>query len=261
MMYLQATLWAEFLKARRSKMPGITALGFLLIPLALGLFMYILKDPESARSMGIISVKAQIAVGVADWPTLLNVLIQALAGGGAVLFALVTSWVFGREFSDHTAKDLLALPAPREATVLAKFAVIMVWAAGLAVEAFVLGIAVSALVGIPGWSEALAWQAAASAVAVFGLTLATMPMVALFASIGRGYLAPMGWMFLTMAFGQLAVVLGWGSWFPWSVAMLLAAGGSRAADIGAHSIVAVALVCVLGIAGTLAWWRYADQTR
>jgi ABC-2 type transport system permease protein len=144
---------------------------------------------------------------------------------------------------------------------LAKFAVIVVWAAGLAVEAFVLGIAVSALVGIPGWSDALAWQAAANAAAVVGLTLAMMPMVALFAGIGRGYLAPMGWMFLTMAFGQLAVGLGWGSWFPWSVALLFGAGGARAAEVGTHSVLVVALVCAAGLVATLAWWRYADQTR
>lgn len=261
MTYLRAALWAETLKARRSMMPGMTALGFALVPLSLGLFMFILKDPENARSLGIISVKAQIAVGVADWPTLLNTLVQAVAGGGAILFALVTSWVFGREFSDRTAKDLLAMPAPREATVLAKFGVIAAWAAALTVEAFALGLAASALVGIPGWSAGLAWQAAAFTAAVAGLTLTTMPLVALFASVGRGYLAPMGWAILTMAIGQLATTLGWGSWYPWSVAMLLSAGGSRAEEVGAHSWVAVALVFATGIAATLAWWRSADQTK
>ncbi len=261
MTYLWAALWAEMLKARRSLMPGLTALGFAMIPLALGLFMFILKDPENARSMGLISAKAQLTVGVADWPTLLNVLVQAIAGAGAVLFAMVTSWVFGREFSDRTAKDLLAIPAPREATVLAKFVVIVLWASALAVEAFVLGIVASALVGIPSWSDALAWQAAGSVAVVAALTLATMPLVALFAGIGRGYLAPIGWAILTMALGQIAAALGWGSWFPWSVALLLSAGGSRAAEVGSHSLVAVALICAVGVGATLAWWRYVDQTR
>jgi ABC-2 type transport system permease protein len=72
--------------------------------------MIILKDPEAARSMGLISAKAQMVAGVADWPTYYNVLAQAVAVGGGILFAIIAIWVFGREFSDRTAKELLALP-------------------------------------------------------------------------------------------------------------------------------------------------------
>ena len=110
MILFLAALWAEALKARRSKVPWLTALGFSLAPLVGGLFMIILKDPERARSMGLISAKAQLAAGVADWPTFFGLLAQATAVGGAMLFTIVTAWVFGREFSDHTAKELLALP-------------------------------------------------------------------------------------------------------------------------------------------------------
>ena len=106
--------WAETLKARRSKVPLLTAAGFSLLPIVGGLFMIILKDPERARAMGLISVKAQLlTAGVADWPTFNEVLSQGTGIGGTVLFAMITAWVFGREFSDHTAKELLALPTPR----------------------------------------------------------------------------------------------------------------------------------------------------
>ncbi|MEV0143917.1 MULTISPECIES: ABC transporter permease [unclassified Nonomuraea] len=36
---------------------------------------------------------------------------------------MIAIWLFGREFSDHTAKDLLALPTSRTAIVAAKFVV------------------------------------------------------------------------------------------------------------------------------------------
>ena len=98
-----AALWAESLMARRSKVPWLTAFGFSLAPLMGGLFMVILKDPARARSMGLISTKAQLTAGVADWPTFLGVLAQATAVGGAMLFALVTAWVFGREFAGGAA--------------------------------------------------------------------------------------------------------------------------------------------------------------
>ena len=57
----------------------------------------------------------------ADWQTYLGLLNQITAGAGLLGFALVTSWVFGREYSDRTVKDLLALPVSRSSIVVSKF--------------------------------------------------------------------------------------------------------------------------------------------
>ena len=199
---------------------------------------------------------------MADWPAYLGLLAQAAAVGGGVLFSLVTAWVFGREFSDRAAKELLALPTSREAIVGAKFVVIAVWAAGLTALVFGLGLGVGAAVGLPGWSAALGWRGAGELLAVAGLTLGLMPPVALLASVGRGYLLPLGWAMLTVFLAQIVAALGWGGWFPWSVPPLFAGlAGPRAAQVGPHSHALVALTCGLGLAGTFAWWRFADQTR
>ena len=80
MSHFRAALWVEFLKARRSKVPWLTAFGFALVPFVGGLFMVILKDPVRARSMGLIGAKAQLTAGVADWPAFLGLLAQATAG-------------------------------------------------------------------------------------------------------------------------------------------------------------------------------------
>src|SRR5215211_8239896 len=127
MTYFQAALWAETLKERRSKVPLVASIGFTLAPLMDGLFMFIMKDPDRAREMGLLSVKAQMAMSTADWTTFFSVLSQAVAVGGAIVFSIVTAWVFGREFSDHTAKDLMALPTSREKIVVAKLIIISAW--------------------------------------------------------------------------------------------------------------------------------------
>ena len=262
MTLFRAALWAEALKARRSKVPWLTALGFSLAPLVGGLFMIILKDPERARSMGLISAKAQLAAGLADWPTLLGLLAQATAVGGGLLFTLVITWVFGREFSDHTAKELLALPTSRAAIVAAKFVVVGIWAAGLTALVLVLGLIVGAAVGLPGWSGSLLWRAAGDLVVTAGLTLALMSPVALLASAGRGYLPPLGWAFLTFFLAQILAAIGWGAWFPWSVPALFSElAGPRANQIGLQSYIVVGVTCGAGLAGTFAWWYSADQTR
>jgi ABC-2 type transport system permease protein len=262
MSYLSAALWAEALKARRSKLPWLAGLGFSVAPLIDGLFMWILKDPERARSLGLISAKAQLAAGVADWPTCISVLLQATAVGGGIVFSLVTAWLFGREFSDHTAKDLLALPAPRGAVVAAKFIVLLVWTAILAVLVYALGLASGAAVGLPGWSPGLARQGAIDLAVTAILTLVLMPPVAYFASAGGGYLPALGWIILTMVLAQILAVLGWGAWFPWSVPALFSGmAGPRADLLGPHSFIMVALAGAAGLAATFAWWYKADQTR
>ena len=141
------------LKARHSRVPWGVAIGFSIAPLVMGLFMVILKDPERARSLGLLGAKAQLTAGTADWPTFLNMLGQAVAVGGAILFAFLTAWVFGREFADRTVRGLLANPTPRRTIVLAKACVVAIW--GLAISAWVLalGLAIGALVGLPGWSD------------------------------------------------------------------------------------------------------------
>lgn len=259
---LRSGLWAEFLKARRSLVPWLAGLGFSLAPIVGGLFMIILKDPERARSMGLISTKAQLTAGVADWPSFFGMQMQAIAVGGAMLFAILTAWVFGREFSDRTAKDLLAVKTSRSATVAAKFIVIAVWATIATVWIAVLGLIVGAVVVLPGWSIPLAVGALGHILAAAGLGLALMPPVALFASTGRGYLTPVGWAFLTLVLAQIAAALGWGSWFPWAVPALFSEMlGPRASQLGPHSYFLVLLTCAAGLAATFAWWIRADHTR
>ena len=258
-----AAFWAETLKTRRSKVSLLTAAGILLLPIVSGLFMVILKNPDQARAMGLISVKAQLVAGVADWPTFFSMLTQGTAIGGGFLFAIITAWVFGREFVDHTAKELLALPTPRAVIVSAKFVLIALWIVGLTlVIIFGIGVGIGTAVNIPGWSIELVWTSFWRLMIIAFLNFMLMPFVALFASVGRGYLPPLGWAFLTLALAQIAGVLGWGDWFPWTVPALLSGmAGPSAEQIGIHSYIVVLLAFVAGIIATFAWWQSADQAR
>lgn len=257
-----SALRVEALKMRRSKMPLFTALGFSLPALIGGLFMVILKDPEAARSMGLISAKAQLTAGTAEWATLFNMLAQAVAVGGAIVFGTFTAWLFGREFSDHTVKELLALPTPREAIVGAKFVVMAVWTLLLTVLCFILGLIIGALVDIPGWSLELLRSATVDILGAGVLTISLLPFVAFFASAGKGYLPSFGWMILTVAMAQIAAITGWGDFFPWSIpALFSGAMGPRAEFLGAHSYVIILLASLVGTIATFYWWRNADQTR
>ena len=81
---------------------------------------------------------------------------------------------------------------------------------------------------------------------------------ALFASVGRGYLLPVGVAVLTVMMANLVVVIGWGEYFPWAAPMLYAQGKS---SLPAASFWVVVFTCLAGMLATYFWWKNADQNR
>ena len=250
------TFKVELLKARRSRMLLFTALGFAMLPLGGGFFLIILKDPEFARKVGLIGAKAQLTMGAADWPTYLNFLAMGIAAGGLVLSTLIGTWVFGREYSDHTIKDILALPTARSVIVMAKFGIIALWSVLLIIMINPLALIVGSLIGLPPVPAGVMVQGATLMLATGLLTLLTVTPFMFFASYGHGYLAPVGVMFLALVLANVMTIIGYGEYFPWSVAAVVAQGD----PLSATSLLIVILTCIAGVAGTLLWWKYADQT-
>lgn len=253
---ISQAIWVETLKARRSRMPLFTALGFALFPLGGGFFLIILKDPEFARKAGLIGAKAQLTMGTANWPTYLNFLALGSAVGGLVLFTFIGSWVFGREYSDRTVKDLLALPTSRSSIVLAKYGVIALWSTILVAMIFPLALIVGYWVGLPPVPSQVIVQGGITLAITAILTMAVVTPIIFFASFGHGYLAPVGVMLLAVGLAQVFTIIGYGEYFPWSISGIYAQGGG----LGTVSIIIVVLTCLAGVTGTLFWWEFADQT-
>jgi len=253
---LTQAIWGELLKARRSKMPLLTALGFAMVPLGGGFFMIVLKDPEMARRVGLISTKAQLTMGAADWPTYLRFLTMAAGAGGIVLFGLIASWVFGREYSDRTMKDLLAMPTSRSAIVLSKCILIAVWSATVTGIICLVTLFVGTVLGLPQVSPQVFLQSGMTVTVAACLTIALTSPIAFAASVWHGYLPPISVMILAMGLAQLINAAGWGEYFPWSVPALYVQGE----NLGIVSYVIVILTSIFGLVGTFLWWEWADQT-
>ena len=252
-----AALAAEWLKARRSKVPPLTFAAFAAPAGVAALFMFIVRDPERAQRLGLIGQKAQLSGLTADWTGLLGFLAQVVAVGGLLVFSFIATWVFGREFSDATARYLLALPVPRSTIVLAKFTLVAGWSLAVAVWLIGLFLVVGWLLGLPGWSAGVAADGVASALIAASLLLPAVAPVAVVACLGRGYLAPLASALAALVLAQVAAVLGWGAVVPWSVPAV-AAGLAPGSHLGAPGLIIAALTGVAGVATTIAWWRSGD---
>jgi ABC-2 type transport system permease protein len=182
---------------------------------------------------------------------------QASAAGGLVLFGFIAAWVFGREYSDRTIKDLLALPTARSTVVLAKFLVIGAWSLVLTVLLLLVGLAVGAAIVLPQAALPVVVQGTLTVAVTALLSILLLTPVAFFASAGHGYLPPLAVIMLTMVLAQLVAYAGWGEYFPWAIPGLYSQGQA----LGPASYVILVLTGLVGIAGTVLWWELADQTR
>ncbi|MDP1808593.1 MAG: ABC transporter permease [Actinomycetota bacterium] len=248
----------EAKKARRSKVSLVTLLAFLLIPLAMTLFMVILKNPEKAKTLGIVSTKAQLlTAGTASWESFLNLLSQS-AVGGMVISSFIAAWVFGREYINKTLKDLLALPTSRTTIVVAKFAIITFWSFTFSLLAPLAGIVLGLIIKLPGFSYHLLLGSISRFVVVTLMAILLSWAVALIANIGRSYFPALGFVVFMVFLAQIVQLLGWGEYFPWAIPALYS-NVAAPTNLGAVSYVIVVLTGLLGVWGTVLWWRYADH--
>jgi ABC-2 type transport system permease protein len=262
---LSQALWAEAQKVRRSKMVWITALAVFLISLISALFTFILQDPERARRFGLVGAKAQIFGGAADWPSLFNLTLLLTSVGGLIIFGFIFVWIFGREFSDKTVYDLLALPTPRVTIIIAKLITAAYWSLALVGVIFGLSLGFGAWLQLPGWSTAVVLNALRLLLVTGILTILVSLPFALAASVTRGYLPAVGCLFLAMIAGQIISQIGYGQFFPWNIPMLFSGAaetltGKVATPLGSASYILVGAVSVLSLIVIWVWWRNADQT-
>ena len=256
---LSAMIWVEMRKALRSKMPLGTVLGSLFMPLGIGFLIFVSRNPDISQKLGLISAKANLmAYSATDWPTYLGLSGMIIAAGGFLLFLLIISWVFGREFTDRTLKDMLAVPVLRSSILLAKFIVVAVWSAGLTIVIFIASLITGALIQLPGGSLSVVLHGSAVALISSGLAIMVVLPFALLASVGRGYLLPIGVAILASMMTQVVSLIGWGDYFPWAVPGLFAQGKGSLPPI---SYVIVLLTGLAGMIGTYLWWMRADQSR
>jgi ABC-2 type transport system permease protein len=251
----------EILKLRRSKVTWLSLLAFSLGPIAGGLFMWIAKEPERAARLGLLGTKADLAGLEASWPALLTLLTQMIGIAGVLLLAVITAYVFGREYADGTAKNLLALPVGRHWFVLAKLVVVLAWWSGLVTCVTAETFAVGWAVGLKGLSPAVA-AGLADILLAASVAYLLAPPVAWMALLGRGYLPPLGFALAMLVIGNVLGATGWGRWFPWSIVPLFAGvAGPREETLAPGSLLVVGLTFLAGVTGTLLQLRWADNTQ
>ena len=254
-------LWCEAVKAGKSKMLWITILVFVFVGLMMGLIMLVSLHPEYAGKSAILSTKASF-IKRADWQNYFGLFIQIILTLGTMAFGVVAAWVFGREYSDRTINDLLALPVSRFAIVTSKFIIVFIWCIILTLTIFIVGVVMGISIHIGDWTAGMLIHYFKIFVGSGLLTLICSTPVAFIASYGRGFLLAIGFAIFILILTQFvfAGVPGITPYFPWAIPALYS--GLAGPDLPRPEILSYFILIItslLGYLGTATWWQYADQ--
>lgn len=253
------SLLNELLKLRRSLIFPITLGAGCFIALIIGMMMVFVMNP-SLLLPGILKTKIAIAAVTADWPSYIGFMEMASSAIGIILFGFNASWIFGREYADRTAKDLLALPVSRTVIVVSKLLALSLWCLLIDVLIYVLGIALGVLINLPQWSPELIARFTGVYFTGFFLTLLLCTPVAWVASAGRGYLPAIGFVIVCMGLANLFGNIGLGAYFPWAIPMLYAGAiGPAGNQMAISSWIIILSTGTAGIIAVILQWKYADQ--
>jgi len=244
-------LRAEFAKLKRARMPLWTLLTVCGYGVISATMTSALLRPEAATKIGAsggaFAKAAAAGLYHSNWANYLRFNQQGIAGAwGILLFGLVAAYLFGREFSEGTAKNMLTLPLRREWFVLAKFVVLAVWVLALTLLSVAAQVAFGALLKLDGFSWSLVRTCLVDSLRVSSLLFLTLPIVGWLGMLGRGYLPPMLFSGLMQGATTALVVTKWAAWFPWSMPVLLV-GASWFPVANPQKLVASSWMVALGV--------------
>ncbi len=254
---------AEILKNRGSRITWVTFIAFSLAPLFGGVFMFLMKDNGIDGLSGAFKSKAVLMSFEANWDSYLGLLSQAVGVGGVLIFGFVASWLFGREYSEGTVKDLLSLPISRAKILNAKFIYYTIWCLVLVLSNLFLGMLIGFLLRLPGWDSVMFIDnIQVYFLTTFMIILLNTP-IAFFAIVGKGFMTPLGIVAILLVLAQIIGALGLGRYFPWAVPGIYS--GSGGADLKSGlNLLSYFIILITGIMGyfsTILWWKYSDQTK
>jgi len=255
-------LATESSKLRRSKVTWGTLATLSMGPLGIALFMWIVREPGRAAQLGLLGTKADLSGLEATWTSYVYMIALVVGMGGVLLLSFIVAFVFGREYAEGTAKNLLALPIGRHWFVLAKFVVAAVWWFVIVVVVLAEALAIGLLLGLPGFSAGLATDALRDALLSAGIAFLLVPVVAWITTLGRGYMPPLAFALVMLALGNVFGKTGWAVWFPWSIVpLLIGTVGQPVTALPPGSYVVLALTFFAGVAATIAQLRYTDNAQ
>ena len=230
----------EFLKLKRSKIFLLSLLGAILPPLLMFIAVTSFDEGHTFEML------------------FTNVNMYMSAMFAVLIFAIIISYLFGREYNEHTLKTMLTIPISRGKFLASKYVMFLVWIVILTVVTSLSTLAFGFAAGLDGFSVKLFVDSFAQllyANVLLFLTFSPFVFISLF--ITNMVPAMVGGAALTlvnlMVYGQ-----NWAPFVPWVCPYLIASG--EIAEYSTSITVSYGIVLATFIIGLAISYIYFTKT-
>ena len=230
----------EFLKLKRSKIFLLSLLGAILPPLLMFIAVTSFDEGQTFEAL------------------FTNVNMYMSAMFAVLIFTIIISYLFGREYNEHTLKTMLTIPVSRTKFLISKYVMFLVWIVILTIVTSISTLAFGFAAGLEGFSINLAANSFAQllyANVLLFLTFSPFVFVSLFitnmvpAMVGGAGLALVN----LMVYGQ-----NWAPFVPWTCPYLIASG--VIAEYSASIAVSYGIILATFLIGIAVSYIYFTKT-
>ena len=230
----------EFLKLKRSKIFLLSLLGAILPPLLMFIAVTSFDEGQTFEAL------------------FTNVNMYMSAMFAVLIFTIIISYLFGREYNEHTLKTMLTIPVSRTKFLISKYVMFLVWIVILTVVTSMSTVAFGFAAGLEGFSIGLAVNSFAQllyANVLLFLTFSPFVFVSLFitnmvpAMVGGAGLSLVN----LMVYGQ-----NWAPFVPWVCPYLIASG--EIAEYSASITVSYSIILATFLIGIVISYIYFTKT-
>ena len=230
----------EFLKLKRSKIFLLSLLGAVLPPVLMFIAVTAFDEGQTFEVL------------------FTNVNMYMSAMFAVLIFAIIISYLFGREYNEHTLKTMLTIPVSRSKFLASKYVMFLVWIVILSLVTSISTLAFGFAAGLDGFSLKLFIESAIQllyANVLLFLTFSPFVFISLF--ITNMVPAMVGGAGLTlvnlMVYGQ-----NWAPFVPWVCPYLIASG--EIAEYSTGIGVSYAIILVTFLVGLAISYIYFTKT-
>ena len=230
----------EFLKLKRSRIFLLSLLGAVLPPLLMFIAVTSFDEGQTFEAL------------------FTNVNMYMSAMFAVLIFAIIISYLFGREYNEHTLKTMLTIPVSREKFLASKYIMFLVWIVILTVVTSISTLAFGFAAGLDGFSLKIFADGFAQllyANVLLFLSFSPFVFVSLFitnmvpAMVGGAGLALVN----LMVYGQ-----NWAPFVPWVCPYLIASG--EIAEYSTSITVSYGVILATFVIGLVISYIYFTKT-
>jgi bacitracin transport system permease protein len=238
-------LYTELLKFKRSEMFFISLLGAAAAPILsfVGFLFINERNPLDP-------------ILFADAFTQTNFYIVGLIG--LLLYGVITSYLFSREYTENSLKSLLAIPVSRVDYIISKLLVLFIWISILSLEAWIL----TFLLGLIGQFEGLSAAILVSSFKEYMLGgsllfLLSTPIIFVTLLI-KNYVPTVVFTIAIAMVNILIVNTEYRSIFPWSAALVITLNRFPPEYPPEVATISIILTSLIGLVAALVYFMRAD---